>query len=170
MPLAEAKSAVEQAIADMNFTVIEASYFQEVWLSPHTGFDPFSATARVYGEGTSPISWVSSRDVAEMCVRALDSPGASRRTIPFGGPEAVAPLDVIKRFEAISGKTFQVERVPVAALMQQFASAQDSMTKSFAALMLGFAHGDAMDMGSVQAEFGLHLVSIDEYAREILQA
>ncbi len=60
-PVAEAKARVENAIADMNFTVIQATYFMDVWLSPALGFDYANATARIYGPGTSPISWVTPR-------------------------------------------------------------------------------------------------------------
>ncbi len=33
-PLADAKAQVENAVASLNFTVIQASWFMEVWLSP----------------------------------------------------------------------------------------------------------------------------------------
>ena len=168
VPLAEAKAHVESAIADLNFTTIQASWFMEVWLGPHLGFDYANATARIYGPGTSPISWVSSGDVAEMCVLSLENPAAERRTIEFGGPEQLSPLEVIARFEKIGGKKFTVEHVPEEALRAQFASATDSMQKSFAALMLGYVYGDAMEMGAIQKEFGIRLKSVDEYAREVL--
>ena len=89
-PLGDAKREVEKAIASMNFTVIQASYFMEVWLGPELGFDYANATARICGPGTSPISWVSFVDVAEMCAVAIRHPSAERRTIEFGGPEAIS--------------------------------------------------------------------------------
>jgi uncharacterized protein YbjT (DUF2867 family) len=170
IPLADAKAHVEDAIADINFTIIQASYFMEVWLSPALGFDYLNAAARVYGRGTGPSSWVSSNDVAEMCVLTLLNPAAERRTIGFGGPEQLSPLAVISRFEKISGKPFKVEHVPEEFLHAQFAEATDSMQKSFAALMLGYVHGDAMEMASVQEEFGIKLSTVDEYAHRVLNA
>ncbi len=170
VPLAEAKAHVESAIADMNFTTILASWFMDVWLSPHLGFDYANATARVYGPGTSPISWVSSGDVAEMCVLALENPAANRRAIEFGGPEPLSPLEVIARFEKIAGKPFKVEHVPEELLHAQFAAATDSLQKSFAALMLGYLYGDAMDMAPIQQEFGIKLTNVDTYARRVLHA
>lgn len=47
-PLADAKSDVEKAISHLNFTVIQASWFMEVWLSPALGFDYANAKARIY--------------------------------------------------------------------------------------------------------------------------
>jgi uncharacterized protein YbjT (DUF2867 family) len=83
-PLADAKARVEHAIATMNFTVVQASFFMEVWLSPALGFDYANAAARIYGPGTRPVSWVSFSYVAEMCVLALRNPAAERRIIEFG--------------------------------------------------------------------------------------
>jgi uncharacterized protein YbjT (DUF2867 family) len=118
-PLAAAKRKVEDALADMNFTIVQASWFMEVWLSPALGFDYATATARIYGAGTNPISWVSSRDVAEICdAVALRHPAARRRTIEFGGPEPLGPLEVVSRFEAIGGHRFNVEQVPEDALRE----------------------------------------------------
>ncbi len=91
-PLGDAKAQVETAITSLNFTVIQASWFMEGWLSPALGFDHANAAARIYGPGTSPISWVSFRDVAEICAVALRHPAASRKTIEFGGPEALTPF------------------------------------------------------------------------------
>src|SRR5205085_5444311 len=90
------------AIATLNFTVIQASWCIEVWLSPAMGFDYANAAARIYGPGTSPISWVSFRDVAEFCAIAHRHPAASRKTIEFGGPEALSPLEVVARFERMA--------------------------------------------------------------------
>lgn len=79
----------------------------EVWLSPVLGFDYANAEARIYGPGTRPISWVSICDVAEICAIALRHPAAERRTIEFGGPEALTPLEVVRRFEKIGGTSFR---------------------------------------------------------------
>jgi uncharacterized protein YbjT (DUF2867 family) len=141
----------------------------EVWLSPALGFDYVNAAARIYGPGTSPISWVSFRDVAEICAVALRHPAAERRTIEFGGPEALSPLEVVARFERIGGRPFRLEHVPEAALLSQFEGATDSMQKSFAGLMLGYLHGDAINMTSVVDTFGIKLTNVNEYARSVLE-
>jgi uncharacterized protein YbjT (DUF2867 family) len=167
-PLADAKRQVEEAIATLNFTIIQASWFMEVWLSPALGFDYANRTARIYGPGTSPISWVSFRDVAAMCALAVRSPAAGRRTIEFGGPEALSSLQVVARFEKIGGRPFQLEHVPEQTLRAQFDGAADAMQKTFAGLMLGYLYGDAIDMAPVVDQFGLQLASVDDYARRVL--
>ena len=167
-PLGDAKAEVEKALTSLNFTVIQASWFMEVWLSPALGFDYANAAARIYGPGTSPISWVSFRDVAEMCAVALRHPAAGRKTIEFGGPEALSPLEVVARFEKIGGRPFLLEHVPEQALLAQFEGATDPLQKSFAALMLGYLHGDAMNMASVVETYGIKLTDVDEYARSVM--
>lgn len=167
-PLAGAKQQVENAIQGLNFTIIQASWFMEVWLSPALGFDYANATARIYGAGTSPISWVSFRDVAEMCALGLRHRAAERKTIEFGGPEPLSPLEVVAHFEKISGRRFQLEHIPESALLSQFEAATDSLQKSFAALMLGYSRGDAMNMAPVIDTFGIHLASVNDYARSVL--
>jgi uncharacterized protein YbjT (DUF2867 family) len=167
-PLGDAKQAVEKAISSLNFTTIQASWFMEVWLSPALGFDYANATARIYGPGTAPISWVSFRDVAEMCAIALRHPTAERTTIEFGGPEALSPLEVVARFERIGGRPFQLEHVPEPVLRSQFQDATDSLQKSFAALMLRYVQGDAMTMAPVVDQFGIKLTTVEDYARSVL--
>ncbi len=167
-PLADAKAHVEDAIADLNFTVIQASYFMEVWLSPALGFDYANAAARIYGPGTGPLSWVSFRDVAEVCVLALSNQATVRRTIEFGGPGMLSPLEVVARFEEIGGRPFKLEHIPEEALRAQFNGATDPLQKSFAGLMLMYSSGDAIDMTPVQKELGITLTSVDQYARSVL--
>ena len=167
-PLGDAKERIENAVTGLNFTVIQASWFMEVWLSPTLGFDYANAAARIYGPGTSPISWVSFCDVAEICAVALRHPAAERQTIEFGGPEALSPLEAVARFEKIGGRPFRLEHVPEAALLSQFEGATDSLQKSFAALMLGYLHGDAMNMAPVVDTFGIKLTNVNDYARSVL--
>jgi uncharacterized protein YbjT (DUF2867 family) len=167
-PLDKAKRDVEAALQSVNFTIIQASWFMEVWLGPALGFDYANGKARIYGPGTSRANWVSYRDVAEMCVIALRHPAAERQTIKFGGPEALSPLDVVSRFEKYSGKRFEIEHVPEEAVRAQYEQATDPMQKSLAALMLGYIQGDEMNMETVIQQFGIELTSVDEYARRAL--
>ena len=103
-----------------------------------------------------------------MCAVALRNPAAERTTIEFGGPEAISPLEVVARFEKISGRPFKREHVPESALLTQFQEATDSMQKSFAALMLGYVNGDAINMEPVVDKFAIKLSSVDDYARSVL--
>ena len=169
-PLIQAKRAVERAIADLDFTSIQASWFIEVWLSPALGFDYVQGRVRIYGSGLKPITWVSYRDVAEFCIAAVLRSVAGRSVLEVGGPEALTPFEVVKIFEEESGRRFQVEKIPEAKLQEQFNSATDSLEKSFAGLMLQYAHGDTVDMRRALELVPVRLTSVREHARTVLQS
>jgi len=170
-PLTVAKRKIEQAVPDLpDYTIIQASWFMEVWLSPALGFDHPNARARIYGAGHNKISWISFPNVAEFCVASVENPAAERKIIEIGGPEPLSPLEVVRIFEEESGRQFQVEHVPEETLRAQMESAADSLQKSFAGLMLQYARGDSIDMGPVLKQFPIPLTSVRDYARRILGA
>src|SRR5215469_724578 len=166
--LDDAKRHVEDAIQPMNFTVVVPNYFMEVWLSPRLGFDYANATARIYGTGAKPISWVSFHDVAEFCAIALRHPAAAHRTIEFGGPEAICSLNVVAIFEKLGHRPFTVEHISEPSLLAQFQQATDPMQKAFAAFMLLNARGSVMNMEPVMSEFVIRPINVEQYASDVL--
>ena len=169
-PLTQAKRSVERAIADLDFTSIQASYFMEVWLSPAVGFDYIHGRARIYGSGLKSLSWVSYRDVAEFCIAPVLRSVAGRSVLEVGGPEPLSPLEVVKIFEAESGRRFELETISEAKLREQFDSANDPLEKSFAGLMLQYAQGDAIAMEGLLESIPVRLTSVREYARTVLES
>ena len=163
-PLAMAKANVEQAISGLKYTVIQSSFFMESWLSPFLGFDVANRAARIYGTGQSPISWVSYRDVAEICVLAYSSPQTEGKTIAFGGPRALTALEVVDIFQEKTNDQWKLEYVPAEVLLAQFQCATDPMQKTFAALMLGAAYGDEIPVDPIVQRLGIHLTSVEEFA------
>lgn len=168
-PLDDAKRAVERRLKEsgLKYTILQASYFMEVWLSPALGFDYPKAMARIYGEGKNGLSWVSFRDVAKFAVAALDIPAGRNAVIEVGGPEVLSPMEVVRIFEDVHGQPFTVEHVPEDALRAQKASATDPMQASFAALMLTYAKGDPIDMETTLKAFPIQLTSVRDYAEGV---
>jgi uncharacterized protein YbjT (DUF2867 family) len=169
--LTVAKREVEARVGEsgMTFTILRPSYFMEVWLGPHLGFDAANATARVYGAGANPISFIISRDdIAEFAVQALDNPAATNATIELGGPEALSPHQVIRMFEQAGGRPFEVQYVSEAALEAARAGATDSLPRAFASLSLSYARGDAIPMDATLRQFPIELRSVQDYARTVL--
>jgi len=165
-PLQSAKRAVEQRLREsgMIYTILQPTFFTEVWLSPALGLDTAHAKAQVYGAGQKPISWISLQDVARFAVAALKSPRAKNAVIELGGPEPLSPLEVVHLAEQVTRKRFDVQHVPEEALRAQYDSATDPLQQYFAALMLSYAHGSAIDMtGTLQAFPGQHLRSVRQY-------
>jgi len=164
-PLTTAKRTAERRLREsgITFTILRPSVFMEVWLSPAFGFDYANARATIFGSGERKISWVSLSDVAELAVRSIDAPAARNATIELGGPEALSPNEVIRMFEAATGRQFEVERVPEEALRAQEKAATDSLTKSFAALQLAYAKGDEIPMDDTLKRYPMKLRSVREY-------
>jgi uncharacterized protein YbjT (DUF2867 family) len=167
-PLRNAKREVEARVrsSGIQYTILRPTMFMEVWLSPMLGFDAAAGRARIYGEGHNPISWISLHDVVRYTVAAACGHEAAwNASVELGGPAAVSPLDVVRTFERASGRTFEVEHVPEQGLRAQFESAADPTQKSFAALMLGYAAGDAIPMAETAKRFGIQPTSIEDFAR-----
>jgi NADH dehydrogenase len=165
-PLVRAKRACESQLASggMEYVALRPSYFMEVWLGPHLGFDAASARARIFGDGNSKVSYVSGVDVAAYVVSATTKPGTPREAVQVGGPEAVSQLEAVALFERTLGRRFAVEHVPLAALEAQYAT-DDPLQKTFAALSIAYARGDAIPEARTNAErFGVTLSPLADYA------
>jgi uncharacterized protein YbjT (DUF2867 family) len=165
-PLQDAKRAVEKSIMEsgLTYTILQPTFFMEVWLSPHVGFDYPNAKANIYGQGKNQISWISLTDVASFAVASLDHPEA-RAVIELGGPEALSPLEVVKIFEAETGKPFDVQLIPIEALEQQKHAANDSLGKSFASLMLAYSNGSEINMETTIKAYPIQPTSVSAYAK-----
>jgi uncharacterized protein YbjT (DUF2867 family) len=173
--LQRAKRAVEGELAGSGlvYTVLQPTFFTEVWLSLAVGFDVANASAQIYGSGHNKISWISYFDVATFAAAALDNPAARNGVIKLGGPEALSPLEVVQVFEDLTERKFTVTHVPEEALRAQQATAAESLQEAFAALMLYYAHGDVIDTKPALGlfpELASKLTSVRDYARTLLHA
>src|SRR5690349_17851053 len=137
-PLQSAKRAVENRLKSKNFTytILQPTYFMEIWLGPALGFDYAHAKAVIYGEGKNRISWIAIKDVGRFAVASLDNPAAQNAVIQLGGPDNLSILDAVGIFEEESGQTFELQNVPDEALRAQIAAAPDSLGKTFRGLMI----------------------------------
>jgi uncharacterized protein YbjT (DUF2867 family) len=169
-PLQNAKRAVERRLRESGFTytILQPTYFTEIWLSPAVGFDYPNRKAVIYGTGENAISWISFLDVAQFAVASLDNPLVRNTTLELGGPQGISPSNVVKIFERVGGKAFEVTHVPVEALQGQLAGATDPMQKSYAGLMLGYASHASIDMAATLKAFPLKLRTVEEHARSVL--
>jgi len=170
-PLTAAKRSAEQAIisSGMTYTILQASFFMEVWLSPALGFNYPEHTAQIPGDGTNPISYVSLKDVATFAVASVDNTAVKNKILEIGGPEAISPAQVITEFEKIGRHRFVVNYIPVTALQQQADQATDYWQKIFSNVMIFYANGDAIDMRPVLEIIPLKLHSVKDYAKAVLK-
>ena len=164
--LADAKASVERALIDsgMEYTILRPSFFMEVWLSPALGFDAVNGKATIYGSGERALRFISFRDVAAFTAACVDNPAARNLILEIGGPDSLTPNEVVRIFEEKTGRKFDVQYVPEAALRAQYDAAADPMQRSFAALMLMYASGDSINMTKTLAAFPMKLTSVRDFA------
>jgi uncharacterized protein YbjT (DUF2867 family) len=166
-PLQTAKRTVENHLksSGLTYTILRPTCFMEVWLSPALGFDADNAKAQIYGSGENKISFISYKDVAKFAVASLSNPDARNSVIELGGPEALSPLEVVKIFEDVRGRTFDLQRVPEEALLQQLKTSSDPLQQSFAGLMLYDAAGSIIDMRETLRRFPVQMTSVKDFAQ-----
>lgn len=169
-PLETAKRSCESLLLNsaMWAVILRPSYFMETWLSPALGFDPLNSVARIYGSGMEKISYVSAHDVAKFAVAAVEKEISVDQIVEIGGPELLSQLQAVSIFESVLRTRFSLESVPLEALHMQHRST-DPLQKTFAALMLSYAKGDAIaDAVANSEKFGVGLHSIAEYASKFI--
>jgi uncharacterized protein YbjT (DUF2867 family) len=168
-PLRDAKREAEKHLtaSGMTWTILRPSFFMEAWLGPLVGFDYEKASARLYGSGENPVSYVSLLDVASIAASSLEKSSAGNAIVAIGGPEAVSQKKAVEIFEETGGRKFTVELMPETAIAAQQKGTTDPMQQSFAGLMLGLAGGDPVEMKNTAKEYDIHLKSVREYAREV---
>lgn len=167
-PLETAKRDCERRLLDspMQAVILRPSCFMEMWLSPALGFDAANSTARIYGSGEAPVSYISGFDVADLAVATALASDKGNQVLELGGPEPVSQLQAVRIFENELHKKFTLQHVPVDALREQHRS-NDPLQKSFAALMLGYAGGDVIPMSRDNAtRYGVRLHSVAEFAAQ----
>lgn len=171
-PLQSAKRHVEEHIRNsgMAWTILRPTFFMEAWLGPHLGFDPANGKVRIFGSGENRTNWISTADVVRFLVDCVDNERAKNRTFVLGGPDALSPNEVVSLFEDLRGKPLEVERVPLEAIRAQHREASDSMQQSFAGLMLGYHHGQRIDMTEPLTVSPGPLTSLRDYARRVLDS
>ncbi len=170
--LTTAKRTVEKAVmtSGMEFTILCPCINMEIWLSPMLGFDYPHAKATIYGDGHAKNGFISQGDVAEYVLESLDNPAAKNAVFELGLPKMYSLLEVVRIFEKASGKSFELQFVPLPALEAQRAAATDPLQESFATLTHNFATGIKVDPCQAEKAFAFPLVSMEDYARKALAA
>jgi uncharacterized protein YbjT (DUF2867 family) len=171
-PFQGAKRAVEERLAagTLEYTILQPGSFMEVWFSPMLGFDVAGGRVQVYGDGTAPLSWISSGDVAVFAVWALGAEAARNAALELGGPEALSQLDAIAIHEELAGTRLERAHVPLEQLEAQLANGATPTERSLAGVMLSVARGGVVDMRDIVASTGIRLTSVREVAERSLSA
>jgi len=169
-PLVDAKRAVENYLqqSGLAYSILRPTFFMEIWLSPHLGFDFANAKATIYGSGQNKTSYISLQNVADFAVESLSNPAARNAVIELGSPEAFSQLEVVRMFEEIIGRTFEKQFVSEEALRARKAAATNPVEQTFADLTLAAARGDKIDMGEIFKHFLIRPRSVRDYAKAVM--
>ena len=167
-PLNLARRSVEAALVNsgLTFTILQMAVFMETIFCPEFGFDYQHASAVIYGDGFKEISFISLLDAARFAVDSLVNPLARNAILQVSASQDYNLLEVVRIFEEVSGKAFQLTFVPAAALEAQLAVAQGLRQVSLITVMNALASGMQLDSSKARAGFKFHLTSVDEYARQ----
>jgi uncharacterized protein YbjT (DUF2867 family) len=172
-PFLQYKREVESAVraSGMEWVVLRPTAFMDVWLSPAMGWDLDRGRARVFGNGNARTSYVDVRDVAAFAALAATRREMVNRELALGGPEALSGLDVVTTCQAVTGRTFAVQRVPRAVLTALSLLLRPIDTKTSSLMAMGAAaakHGDVIDMAPLVAEFPVRLTTVREHVERVL--
>ncbi|HEU4720664.1 MAG TPA: SDR family oxidoreductase [Gemmatimonadaceae bacterium] len=172
-PLVRYKREIERVVrtSGLRWTIVQPSAFMDVWFSSLLGWDHVTGRATIFGPGTAPVSWICVADVAEYAVRAIDDERVANVALPLGGPEALAPRDVVRIFEQVSGRPYHVRRVPrpILAALAPLVGIADEKAASGIALGAQTSRGDVI-ASPLQRELDLPLTTVRDFATRILHA
>ena len=168
-PLTTAKRTVEKAIVEsgIDYTILCPCSYMEIWLSPALGFDYANAKATIYGDGHAKNQYISLGDVAQFTVESVDLPASRNQVIELGQSQTTSMLEAVHIFERITGKSFELQFVPAAALAAQRAASTDPLQVTFATSMLDMAHGIQVDTTLAERLFSFPLASVEDYTRRV---
>ena len=142
-PLSRFKRAVERRLANsaMEYTILLPSYFPEKFMTPLVGFDIQKAQVRIYGDGTRPVRYVATSDVAKLAALCASEP-VGQGAIPMGGEKSYTQLEAVKLAERLTNKKFRLDYMSLNQIETAMNSTEDSLKKSHLGLYRGLAIGD----------------------------
>ncbi|HEX4976258.1 MAG TPA: NAD(P)H-binding protein [Nocardioides sp.] len=115
MPLERAKVATERRLtaSRMRPVIVRPEAFQEIHLGPLGRFDVAAGKVAVFGKGDNPHRWIATDDVAALVAAVAVEPDPPA-VVEVGGPEALTRNEAIAVAERATGRSFKVQRVPLA--------------------------------------------------------
>jgi uncharacterized protein YbjT (DUF2867 family) len=125
-------------------------------------------TARIFGGGTNPISFVAVADVARLAVLALRDPRARNRALTIGGPEARTTRQIAETVAQVTGKPLALRAFPL-PMMRVMKLILRPFNPVFARRMEQMIVLDTtpqqVDAAETLRDFPLPLTRLEEYVR-----
>ncbi|KDQ57212.1 hypothetical protein JAAARDRAFT_35819 [Jaapia argillacea MUCL 33604] len=99
---------------DLPYALYQVGFFSDTTFIPFFGWDLAKGAVTIYGEGNTPISWTSSRDIARFVAHsttALPREKVEWRTFRIEA-DRKSLNEVVSEYQEKSGKKLSVTRVP----------------------------------------------------------
>lgn len=112
------KAASEAYLRDsgLGYTIIRAAPLMDLMVTLFGEPIAKGQTARIFGSGANPISFIAIEDVARFAVLALSDPSARDRVITVGGPEALTAREIAETVARVTRKPLAVRGLPMPLL------------------------------------------------------
>ena len=142
-PLSQFKRAAERRLENsaIECTILLPSYFPEKFMTPLVGFDIEAGTVQIYGDGTRPVNYVATRDVAELAAICAMQP-RGHGAIPMGGPKAYSQLQAVDLAERMTNKKLTLNYMSLDQIDSAMSQTEDPLKQSYLGLYRGLAVGD----------------------------
>jgi NADH dehydrogenase len=170
VPFLQAKAKTEEYLrrSKMVYTIVAPNAFMDFWIANAVGIPAMKGQAVSFvGEGRRKHSFISTDDVAKITVASIGNSKAVNQRLVIGGPEPLSFLDAIAVYERLLGRKITVNHVAPMQPVPAF-----SEHPSGANLLPVFASFDMfdspMDMTEIVRTFGIKLVSIEEFAKNMI--
>jgi uncharacterized protein YbjT (DUF2867 family) len=159
IPFVAAKGATEQRLrgSGMNFTILAATPYMEVWLGMVVLGPMFEGREVAYiGDGTQRHSMIAIDDVASFAVAAVDHPEAASSYIPIAGPAPFSWRDAVASVERATGRKLEQRGLPPGERVPGLPDAVQGLVT-----MLGTTEIQ-VDASEAARRFGVRQTTLDE--------
>jgi NADH dehydrogenase len=164
------KAATEDYLkaSGIAYTIIRAAPLMDMMVSLFGEPIAQGQTARIFGGGANPISFIASADVARLAVLALRDPRAHNRTITIGGPEARTTRQIAETVAKTTGKPLAIRAFPL-PLMRVIRLILRPINPVFARrleqMIVLDTTSQQVDSTDTLRDFPLTLTRLDDYVR-----
>jgi uncharacterized protein YbjT (DUF2867 family) len=171
IPFVRIKQQVEQHLraSGLSHTILRPTAFMDFHAHVLIG-KPVIEDKKViiFGHGEQPRNFVAARDVAQFAVRTLKDESLAGQTIDIGGPQNLSNLDVVRIYEAASGRSAKVTRLP-ASVPRLLSRVVRPLHSGFAQMLQLAALADTADQrfdaGTLEERFAIRMTRLEDWVR-----
>ena len=152
----------------LNYTILQPMHYMHNFSVPQVWS---TNTYQCFYTKTTKLSYVDLADVAEVAAKVLSEAGHANATYELVGTDFLSPVDMVEKFNQLTGRSAECQQVPVETIVNYFPTAKyDSyFVKTFQELAKTYGdYGIAGNANVLSWLLGRKPTTFDEYIqREI---